>query len=89
LVWVYMAAVTSYLDPERLPLRLLLLALPAAFGAGGLVVAGAYATMQIGRTIFAIEVLRGAEGDVHASAGLEQRYRAPVAAGRPLARSGS
>jgi low temperature requirement protein LtrA len=71
LVWVYTAAVTNYLDPERLPLRLLLLALmllslvlsaalPTAFGAGGLVVAGAYATMQIGRTLFAIVVLRGA-----------------------------
>jgi low temperature requirement protein LtrA len=70
LVWVYTAAVTNYLDPERLPLRLLLLALmllslvmsaalPTAFGVGGLVVASAYATMQIGRTIFAIVALRG------------------------------
>jgi low temperature requirement protein LtrA len=65
-----MAAVTNYLNPERLPLRLLLLALmlvslvlsaalPTAFGAGGLVVASAYATMQIGRTIFAIVAPRG------------------------------
>jgi low temperature requirement protein LtrA len=70
LAWVYTAAVTNYLEPERIPMRLLLLALmlvslvmsaalPAAFGAGGLVVAGAYATIQVGRTIFAIVVLRG------------------------------
>jgi low temperature requirement protein LtrA len=70
LVWVYTAAVTNYLDPERLSLRLMLIALmllslilsaaiPSAFGAGGLVVAAAYATMQIGRTIFAIVALRG------------------------------
>ena len=70
LVWVYTASVTNYLEPERMQVRLLLLALmllslvmsaalPAAFGAGGLVVAGAYATMQIGRTIFAILALRG------------------------------
>ena len=70
LVWVYTASVTNYLDPERIPMRLLLLALmllslvmsaalPTAFGAGGLVVAGAYATMQIGRTIFAVLALRG------------------------------
>jgi len=70
LVWVYTAAVTNYLNPERLSLRLMLLALmllslilsaaiPSAFGAGGLVVAAAYATMQIGRTLFAILALRG------------------------------
>jgi hypothetical protein len=29
-------------------------ALPTAFGSGGLVVAGAYVTMQLGRTVFAI-----------------------------------
>ena len=33
-------------------------ALPTAFGAGGLVVAGAFVTMQLGRTIFAIVALR-------------------------------
>src|SRR5260370_6316167 len=70
LVWVYTASVTNYLDPERMQVRLLLLALmllslvmsaalPAAFGAGGLVVAGAYATMQIGRTTFSILAVRG------------------------------
>src|SRR5260370_24126461 len=70
LAWVYTASATNYLDPERIPMRLLLLALmllslvmsaalPAAFGTGGLVVAGAYATIQVGRTLFAIVALRG------------------------------
>jgi low temperature requirement protein LtrA len=70
LVWVYTVAVTNYLDPARLPVQLLLLslmplslilaaALPTAFGAGGLVVAGLFVTMQLGRTIFAIVALRG------------------------------
>jgi low temperature requirement protein LtrA len=70
LAWVYTASVTNYLTPERFPMRLLLLALmlvslvmsaaiPTAFGAGGLAVAGAYATIQVGRTSFAILALRG------------------------------
>jgi low temperature requirement protein LtrA len=70
LAWVYTAAVTNYLEPERSPMRLLLLALmlvslvmsaaiPAAFGPGGLAVAGAYATIQVGRTSFAFVALRG------------------------------
>ncbi len=70
LAWVYTASVTNYLDPERMQMRLLLLALmlvslvmsaalPTAFGTGGLVVAGAYATIQVGRTLFAILALRG------------------------------
>jgi low temperature requirement protein LtrA len=70
LAWVYTASATNYLEPERIPMRLLLLALmlvslvmsaalPAAFGTGGLVVAGAYAIIQVGRTSFAILALRG------------------------------
>jgi low temperature requirement protein LtrA len=70
LVWVYTVAVTNYLDPERMPVRLLLqalmllslvlsAALPTAFGTGGLEVAGAFVTMQLGRTIFGIVALRG------------------------------
>jgi low temperature requirement protein LtrA len=70
LVWIYTAAVTNYLNPARISLRLLLLALmllslimsaalPSAFGAGGLVLASAYVAMQTGRTIFAIVALRG------------------------------
>jgi low temperature requirement protein LtrA len=70
LAWVYTASVTNYLDPEQIPMRLLLLALmlvslvmsaalPTAFDTGGLVFAGAYAIIQVGRTSFAIVALRG------------------------------
>jgi low temperature requirement protein LtrA len=70
LPWAYTAWVTNWLDPERLPVRLLLIALalvslvmsaalPTAFGRWGLVVGGAYAVMQIGRTIFVVIALRG------------------------------
>jgi low temperature requirement protein LtrA len=70
LAWAYTAWVTNWLDPERIPVRLLLIALalvslamsaalPVAFGKYGLVVGGAYAVMQIGRSIFMVVVLRG------------------------------
>ena len=70
LAWAYTAWVTNWLDPERIPVRLLLFALaavsllmsaalPAAFGRWGLIVGGAYAVMQIGRSIFMVIVLRG------------------------------
>jgi low temperature requirement protein LtrA len=70
LAWAYTAWVTNWLDPARIPVRLLLFALalvslvmsaalPTAFGRWGLVVGGAYALMQIGRSIFMVIVLRG------------------------------
>ena len=70
LAWAYTAWVTNWLEPERIPVRLLLIALalvslvmsaalPVAFGRFGLIVGGAYAVMQIGRSIFAVIVLRG------------------------------
>jgi low temperature requirement protein LtrA len=70
LAWAYTAWVANWLDPELIPVRLLLLALalvslvmsaalPTAFGRYGLVVGGAYAVMQIGRSIFMVIVLRG------------------------------
>ena len=70
LAWAYTAWVTNWLDPERIPVRLLLFALagvslvmsaalPTAFGRWGLIVGGAYAVMQIGRSIFMVIVLRG------------------------------
>jgi low temperature requirement protein LtrA len=70
LAWAYTAWVTNWLDPGRLPVRLLLIALalvslvmsaalPTAFGRWGLVVGGAYAVMQIGRSLFMVIVLRG------------------------------
>ena len=62
-VWVYTTWVTNWLDPEQTPVRILLFLLmlgglvlstsiPKAFEERGLWFAGAYATMQIGRTAF-------------------------------------
>lgn len=56
LLWVYTTWVTNWLDPERIPVRLLLLGLmlislimsaglPQAFGDGGLLIGSAYAIM--------------------------------------------
>ncbi len=72
LVWAYTTWVTNWLDPGRLPVRLLLLALvlaglvlsaalPEAFAGRGLIVGVAYAVMQIGRSLFAVAALRGRE----------------------------
>lgn len=68
--WSYTMWVTNWLDPGQLPVRLMLLGLmlvslflsagiPDAFGARGLAVGGAYAAMQIGRSVFVVIVLRG------------------------------
>jgi low temperature requirement protein LtrA len=68
LLWVYTTWVTNWLDPERIPVRLLLLGLmlvsllmsaglPQAFGNGGLLVGSAYAVMQVGRSAFTIWAL--------------------------------
>ena len=70
LVWAYTTWVTNWLDPELIPVRLMLLglalvslvmsaALPGAFGGRGLAVGAAYAVMQIGRSVFAVAGLRG------------------------------
>lgn len=70
LVWAYTTWVTNWLDPERIPVRLMLLglalvslvmsaALPFAFAGRGLAVGGAYAVMQIGRSVFAVAGLSG------------------------------
>jgi len=70
LVWAYTTWVTNWLDPELIPVRLMLLALalvslamsaalPGAFGGRGLAVGVAYAVMQIGRSVFAVTGLRG------------------------------
>lgn len=64
-VWIFTAWCTNWLDPERAPVRLLLLALmliglllstslPTAFADGGLAFGGAYACMQIGRSAFMV-----------------------------------
>ena len=66
--WAYTTWVTNWLDPDRLQVRLLLVALmlislamsaalPRAFGTFGLAVGVAYAVMQNGRTAFMVAVL--------------------------------
>ena len=61
--WVYTTWITNWLDPERTPVRILLFLLmlgglvlstsiPTAFEGRGLWFAGAYAAMQVGRTLF-------------------------------------
>jgi low temperature requirement protein LtrA len=69
-VWIYTSWVTNWLDPEKTPVRLLLLvlmlaglilstSLPDAFGARGLSFAAAYVFMQVGRSLFTLWALRG------------------------------
>ena len=68
-VWIFTGWITNWLDPERLAVRLLLLvlmfaglllstALPGAFAEHGLIFAGAYALMQVGRSCFMLWALR-------------------------------
>ena len=70
LVWAYTTWVTNWLDPDKMPVRLLLVALmlvslamsatlPRAFGDLGLWVGGAYALQQIGRSVFMVVAVRG------------------------------
>jgi low temperature requirement protein LtrA len=70
LLWVYTTWVTNWLDPQRIAVRVLLLALagaslvlsaalPGAFAARGLAVGIAYAVMQIGRSGFTLIALKG------------------------------
>lgn len=70
-VWIFTSWVTNWLDPEKLPIRLGLFGLmvaglllsssiPKAFTDKGLLFAGAYVFMQVGRTLFAIWAVRGA-----------------------------
>jgi low temperature requirement protein LtrA len=69
-VWIYTTWVTNWLDPQRLPVRLALLALmllglilsssiPKAFESRGLAFAGAYVGMQVGRTLFFLWAVKG------------------------------
>jgi low temperature requirement protein LtrA len=68
LVWVYTTWFTNFLDPQRLPIRVALLALmagglvlsaaiPNAFAGGGPAIGIAYAAMQIGRSLFGVSVM--------------------------------
>ncbi|UQX87732.1 low temperature requirement protein A [Jatrophihabitans telluris] len=74
LLWVYTTWVTNWLDPDRDPLRLLLVglmlaslvlsaSLPDAFGHRGLVVGLTYASMQIVRSAVAVALLAAAPED--------------------------
>ena len=62
-VWVYTTWITNWLNPELTPVRILLFflmlgglvlstSIPTAFEGRGLWFAGAYAAMQVGRTLF-------------------------------------
>src|SRR5918996_3989777 len=68
--WVYTTWVTNWFDPDRLPVRLMLVALmlaslvmsvaiPDAFGERGLMFALAYVAIQVGRTAFVLIALGG------------------------------
>ncbi|WP_109123665.1 low temperature requirement protein A [Dyella sp. C11] len=70
-VWIFTGWITNWLDPERLAVRLLVLALmlgglllstalPEAFGERGKVFAIAYVGMQVGRSMFMVWALRHA-----------------------------
>jgi low temperature requirement protein LtrA len=69
-VWIYTTWVPNWLDPQKLPVRLMLyalmllglfmsMAIPAAFEARGLVFALAFVAMQVGRCLFALWALAG------------------------------
>jgi low temperature requirement protein LtrA len=69
-VWIYTTWVTNWLDPDKIPVRLMLFALmlaglvlstsiPEAFEGKALVFAGAYVFMQLGRSLFMLWALRG------------------------------
>ena len=68
-VWIFTGWITNWLDPDRLAVRLLMLALmftglllstalPAAFDGHGLLFAGTYVLMQVGRSCFMLWALR-------------------------------
>ena len=70
-LWTFTSWVTNWLNPEKVPVRLLLFALmlgglllsasvPHAFGSKGLVFGSVFAAMQVGRTVFMLWALRHA-----------------------------
>ncbi len=67
-VWIFTSWVTNWLNPERAPVRLMLIvlmlaglvlstSLPEAFESHGLAFAGAYVFMQVGRSLFMLWAL--------------------------------
>lgn len=72
--WIYTTWAANWLDPERVPVRTVLLfvmlasmlmavALPHAFEGRGAVFVGAYVAIQLGRTLFLAWVMSRAEGE--------------------------
>ena len=68
-VWVFTAWVTNWLDPDRIPVRIMLFvlmfaglilsaAIPEAFGEKAIFFAGAYVFMQVGRSLFTVYALK-------------------------------
>ncbi|RJF88068.1 hypothetical protein D3874_14440 [Oleomonas cavernae] len=68
-VWIYTSWVTNWLDPDKPAVRLMLFglmlaglllstSLPEAFEARGLLFAGAYVAMQLGRSLFMLWALK-------------------------------
>lgn len=71
--WVYTTWASNWADPERVPVRLMLLAamfgslvlavaIPTAFAAGGLLFVASYVAVQVGRTLFMAWAMRGNGG---------------------------
>ncbi|MBV9453727.1 MAG: low temperature requirement protein A [Rubrobacter sp.] len=71
--WVYTTWVTNWFDPDRLPVRLMLVAvmlaslvmsvtIPDTFGERGLMFAVAYVAIQVGRTVFVVIALNKSLG---------------------------
>jgi low temperature requirement protein LtrA len=75
-VWIFTAWVTNWLDPDRMPVRIMLFVLmfaglvlsasiPDAFGEKAIFFAGAYVFMQVGRSLFTAHALRGVNAGNH------------------------
>jgi len=68
-VWIYTTWATNWLDPDKAPVRILLfllmffglmlsIAIPTAFGEGGLLFALTFVAMQVGRSAFTAYMMR-------------------------------
>jgi low temperature requirement protein LtrA len=77
-VWIFTSWMTNWLEPERIAVRSCLLVLmaaglvlsssiPEAFAERGLAFAGAYAFMQVGRTLFFLWALRGGPAHIRSN----------------------
>jgi low temperature requirement protein LtrA len=75
-VWIFTAWVTNWLDPDRMPVRIMLFVLmlaglvlsasiPEAFAEKGLLFAGSFVFMQVGRSLFMVNALKDASQSNH------------------------